>query len=283
MGARVLWVVIALVLIAAAAPAVITLLWSRALVYHPTGLSDRELSELAARPGWTSRQLEAAPGVRIYGLVRAPRDPDAPWLLFFGGNAYDLASSQYVLEEAGGAKDWGLAAFAYRGYDASDGEPSEAALLEDARLEARHLESEHGVKPERLVLIGQSLGSGVAAALASRLSTEGQPPAGLVLLSPFTAIRDLFEERVPLVPVGWAVRDPFLTRDRIGSVQSPVLLIHGAADRLIPPSHAEKLAAQLGDRAELVLLPERDHNDLWEKEDTGQVIVRFVERVTGSR
>ena len=101
-----------------------------------------------------------------------------------------------------------------------------------------------------------------------------------MLLSPFTAIRDLFEERVPLIPVGWAVRDPFVTRDRIANVSSPVLLIHGANDRLIPPEHAEHLAARLGDRAELVLLPGRDHNDLWEREDTAEAIARFVERVT---
>jgi uncharacterized protein len=270
------WTLVALALVAGAFPAVITLLYSRALIFHPTSLSSIDVDALAARPGWSRVSLEVEPGVRVVGLIRAASSSAAPQLLFFGGNAYDLASSQLVLEEIGAGHDFGLAVFAYRGYDGSGGAPSEVSLFADARKAADHLEAAFGVAPDRLVLVGQSLGSGVAAHLAGDLSAASRPPRALIMISPYTAIADLFEQRVPIVPVGWAVRDPFRTISAIDRVRCPVLLVHGDRDRLIPVSHARALKERLGDRARLVVLEGRDHNDLWEGSETSKAISELI-------
>jgi len=258
----VLWTILEWTAVIAAAPIVVMLVFGRWLVFPGTSLSEVQVYSLSRAPGWTFAPIESG-GLRLNGLVRAAT-PTAPWVLYFGGNGYDLATSQSILDDIRGEAPWGLAVWAYRGYDGSGGSASEDGLVADARAAARTLEERWGVRPASLVIVGQSIGSGVACALAADLSREGTPPAALVLISPFTSIRALFEERVPIIPVGWAVRDPFASDRRLAELGSTrVLIIHGDRDSLIPIAHGRRLAEALGDRATLLELPGRGHNDVW--------------------
>ncbi len=250
-----------LVVLAAAAPLLLTAACGRRFLYYPTGLGASERAGLALR-GWQNAELAGGAGPLV-GLVR-PGAPGAPWLLLFGGNAMDLGSGQYVLELVAGEADVGLAVFAYRGYDGSAGSPTEAGLCDDSEAVAGWLERQHGVEPERLVLVGQSLGTGVAVHLGAALADAHRPPAGLILISPYTSVARLFDEHVPLLPVGWLAPDPFRTDARLARLASPVLILHGQADTLIPISHGRANAAALGPRGRLVELPDTGHNDVWE-------------------
>jgi pimeloyl-ACP methyl ester carboxylesterase len=209
------------------------------------------------------------------GLVR-PAAPPAPFLLFFGGNAMGLSSCQEVLALSSGDAPWGLAAFAYRGYDGSGGRPTEAGLLADAEAIAAWLERTHDAPPARLVVMGQSLGTGIAAHLAAHLARRGTPAAGLVLLSPFMSMARVFAEQVPLVPIGWAAPDPYRTDRLAPDLPAPVLLIHGTDDALIRPAHGRELAALLGSRGRLLELAGREHNDLWSDRRTVAAIRGLV-------
>jgi hypothetical protein len=237
--------------------------FTRWFLYHPTRAPVARL----ARGAWRVERMPVGDGVELVGLVREG-DPGEPWLLFFGGNAMGLDAIQSVLGMIAGSARWGLCAFAYRGYDGSGGRPTEKAILRDARTIARTLASRCDVVPERLVLLGQSLGSGVAADLAAYLSRGGTPAAGLVLLSPFTSIAQVFDDHVPLVPIKWMVVDRYETDALLGDLPAPVLLIHGREDRLIDFEHSRRLATGLGERAELVGLEGRAHDDLWEDRRT---------------
>lgn len=229
-------------------------------LYHPTRVDVERL----ARGRWGLERVQVEPQVRISGLVRPAPQP-APWLLFFGGNAMGLDALQAILAMVAGPDPTGLAAFAYRGYDHSEGKPSQEAILADARKIASHLEGAHGVEPRRLVIMGQSLGTGVAVDLAAHLSTRGTPPAAVVLLSPYTSMAQVFADQVPLLPVAWAVSDPYRSEAHVDALPGPVLLVHGERDTLIRIEHSERMAAALGSRAQLLRLPHRDHNDLWEE------------------
>lgn len=234
----------------------------RSLLYHPTRLTPDELSSLAAAPGWTTARVEVTPGLSLNGLLRHPEDPAREWILYFGGNAMDLASIQWVLGALDGGRGYGLAAFAYRGYDGSGGRPSEAALFADASAVSQWLERAHGVRPERLVLAGQSLGSGVAAHLAAALGRSGRPPRAVVLVSPYSSMPRVVNDLFPL-PLGWAIPERFATDELVDTLAGPVLLLHGTEDTLIRPAHSRRLAEKLGARSRLVLLEGRGHNDLW--------------------
>jgi pimeloyl-ACP methyl ester carboxylesterase len=254
----------------------------RSYLYYPTHISDTELHTLAARPGWRLDRLRVDSDVALNGLIRPPSAADAPWLLLFGGTSMDLGSGQSILERVAGEADWGLAVWAFRGYDGSGGNPTQDGLFGDAEAQIAHLQSAYSVRPEALVLLGQSLGSGVAAHAAAWLHDRGTPPAALALLSPYTSIARLVDNRTPVISLGWAMPDSFHTDRLVERIAGPVLIIHGTDDGLIPIRHGEELAAGFGERAELLRLEGVGHTGLWDDESTVDSIRQLVREHAGA-
>ena len=248
----------------------------RSFVFHPTDTSDRRLKVIAGHDGWQRVKAPLTPSIDAVGLLRPPTRDAGLWVFAFGGNAMDLGTTRWILDDVRGTSDVGALTFAYRGYDGTGGQPSQDALLADAQTLAAWLQKERGVTPDRLVLLGVSLGTGVASQLAAALCENETPPAGLVLVSPFTSVAAIFDENVPLLPVGWAVRDPFRTDAVIGSVSSPVLIVHGVEDPLIPIEHGRALKELLGDTATLVELDGRAHNDVFDDVRAASRIRSFI-------
>ncbi len=259
-----------------ATPFLFVSLMFRSFLYYPTSLSAAEVAALAENLGFEEVRLGVASETRLVGLVRTPADPQQPWALFFGGNAMDLASSLDVLRMIDGGSGFGLAVFAYRGYDGSDGRPTEEALLHDAEAAVRWLENERDVSPADLVLVGQSLGSGIAAHVAAMLDREGRAPRGLALLSPYTSIARVFDEHVPILPVGRVVADRYDTMALIGDLTGPIVIVHGSHDEIIGIHHSEELAGKLGARARLIVLEGCSHNDLWLHSRTTDEVRRLL-------
>ncbi len=246
--------------------------------YHPTGLSPEDVQKLAEQPGWRLERLRVDEVVEVVGLVR-PAPPGAPWLFYFGGNAMSLAHSQEVLEIAAAGREVGLAVWAYRGYDGSGGEPGEDELVHDAVLEARHLLSAYGVRPARLFFMGQSLGTGVASLCAAALFESGVELPGIILLSPYTSLADVVDDKAFFL--GATVSDEFPSAEALEKLRAPVLLVHGVQDNVISVAHSRELAERLGPRATLVEV-NRGHNDLWKDPSPAlEPLWRFVDSVVG--
>ena len=244
----------------------------RALLYHPTDLAADARARLAAEPGWREAELSRG-DLALHGLVRPARSADAPWLLFFGGNATRLDASQRWLERVRGGEDLGLAVVAYRGSDGSGGRPTQRALVEDGAAAARLLESELGVRPERLAIAGHSLGAAVAAHVAMKLQEEGRTPGALVLLAPFRSVPRTAREHVwcavpCLFPDAWRT-------ERIASrFRLPVLVLHGTDDGVIPLSHGKAIAEGIPG-ARFVEVPGRGHDDVLTP-DAAAIVREFV-------
>lgn len=178
----------------------------------------------------------------------------APTVLFFhgqSGNLGDRADRMREILNSG----YGLLAPSYRGFPGSEGQPSEVAFVYDG-LELFDRLTEQG---EPVVLHGQSLGTGVAAAVAAQRPTAEL----LVLEAPFTATVDVAGERYPWLPVNLLMQDKFATRDVIDQIEVPTLIFHGTDDVVVPVHHSEALAALSGDNVRLFLIPDGTHNDLW--------------------
>jgi fermentation-respiration switch protein FrsA (DUF1100 family) len=159
-----------------------------------------------------------------------------PLILYFHGNAggLDLRAERFrAIVKAG----MGLLAIEYRGYASSTGRPSERGLKLDGEA-AYAAAITSGVEPERIVALGESLGSGVAVALAARYKV-----GALVLDSPYSSIVDVAAAAYWFVPVRTLIRDPFRNDLLIGSVDAPVLMVHGTKDRVVPFRFGEKLFA----------------------------------------
>jgi uncharacterized protein len=167
---------------------------------------------------------------------RIPPAADRPLILYFHGNAggLDLRVERFrAMARAG----MGVLAIEYRGYASSTGSPSEAGLkLDGEATYAAAIAS--GVRPERIVAFGESLGSGIAVSIAARHNV-----GALVLDSPYSSIADVAAAAYWFVPVRALLRDPFRNDLIIARVKAPTLMVHGTKDPVVPVRFGEKLFA----------------------------------------
>lgn len=185
---------------------------------------------------------------------QVPRDGARTTVLFCHGNAEnmsDLCSSLKTLHQLGHS----VLIFDYRGYGRSTGEPSEAGLYRDAEAAWRYLTEVQGLPPDRIVLLGRSLGGAVAIDLAAR-----HPPAALVVECTFASLVDIGQRQYPLLPVNWLCRDRFESIRKIPQVSCPKLFLHGTADELIPLEDARRLFAAAPEPKQFIETPGQ-HND----------------------
>lgn len=148
-----------------------------------------------------------------------------------GGALADRAARFRALTARGD----GLFAIAWRGYPGSSGEPSEEGLARDADAALAHALS-LGHRPSGVVIVGESLGSAVGVALASRRQV-----GALILEAPFSSAADVAASIYWMFPVRLLMSDPFRADEKIAHVRAPVLLVHGTADRVTPISFARRL------------------------------------------
>ncbi len=197
-------------------------------------------------------RLTTSDGERRVAWYLPPKG-DGPVFLYFGGNAEGLQPTERWAEAA--SRGAGMFALAYRGYSGSTGRPTESGLHEDARAAYRWLVARH--PPERVVIQGFSLGTGVAV----RLAAERQARA-LILEAPFTSAVDVAGTSAPFLPLRPLMRDPFLSRDWIGRVTEPVLIVHGEQDTTIRPAYGRRLYDLANQPKAFVAMPASDHNSL---------------------
>ena len=205
--------------------------------------------------------LTSSDGERLIAWHVPPKG-DKPVVLYFQGNAggLDLRVGRFKWLVETGA---GLVALCYRGYGGSTGHPSEQGLIRDA-IAAYGFAASH-YPPQRIVLWGESLGTGVATALAAE-----HQPAGLILDAPFTSAADVGAATFPFVPVRWLMRDTFHSDERIGRVHAPVLVLHGERDRVVPIRFGERLFALANEPKRMMRFADGGHVDL---DDHGAVDV----------
>ncbi|HKL24646.1 MAG TPA: alpha/beta hydrolase [Desulfuromonadales bacterium] len=217
-------------------------------------------SRQAATPGdydlaYEEIRFAAADGTRLHGWL-LPGPPDAPLVIFLMGNAgnksYRVDNLRFLIELG-----VGVCIFDYRGYGRSAGTPSEAGLYSDVRGLLEYLAG-RGWDPGRMIYFGRSLGAAVA--LQSALE---QPPAGLVLETPFTSIAAMGRRHYPLLYplLGWLVQADFDNLAKIERVESPLLVIYGETDRICPPEMVKTLYRQAPGPKQLVGIANAGHNE----------------------
>ncbi|MEJ2866360.1 alpha/beta fold hydrolase [Actinomycetospora sp. OC33-EN08] len=205
-------------------------------------------------PGARDVVLETADGPALGAwFVPAEGPRREVTVLVANGNAGDR-SLRAPLAAALRAEGFDVLLFDYRGYGDNPGSPSEEGLAADARAAHHHLVTEQAVPPQRLILLGESLG----AAVAARLATEA-PVAGMVLRSPFTDLAAVAERLYPVVPVRWLLADRFPVAELVARAGVPTTVVFGEGDRIIPPAQSKAVAEAAG--AEVVAVPDADHND----------------------
>src|SRR5262245_62543991 len=223
----------------------------RSLMYFPETL--RTAPAQAGLPEAEEVTLDTADGERVIVWHIAPRG-ERPIILYFHGNggALRYRVDRYRALTQDGT---GLVALSYRGYGGSSGRPSEAGLIEDARATYAFAAARY---PEaRLVLWGESLGTGVAVALAAEKKV-----ARLVLEMPYLSAVAIAASAYPFVPVRFLMKDQFRSDLRIRDVTAPVLIVHGDRDDVIPIGSGEQLYALIAGPKRFQRIPGAGHEDL---------------------
>ena len=191
--------------------------FQRSFIYFPP-----QVPSLAAPKTTTLAQ----PGAELRVSGRAHEGPRA--VLYFGGNAEDVTASLPLLDEA--FPGHALYLMHYRGYLGSSGKPTEQALVADALALFDRTALEH----RDIVVIGRSLGSGVAIQLAAR-----RPVSRLVLVTPFDSLAALGARQFPYFPVRWLLRDKYESGKHAPAVKATTLLVAAGDDEIITAHSTE--------------------------------------------
>jgi hypothetical protein len=200
--------------------------------------------------------FETEDGLRLEGWFTSARAPGSGYtIIVFNGNA---GHRGYRADLAARWAAHGIATllFDYRGYGGNPGLPYEEGLARDARGALAWTLAQPGVDRARVALFGESLG----AAVAIRLSLEFAP-AALILRSPFTSAVAVGRHHYPFLPIAWLLRDRYPSIDLIRSVRSPLLIIAGDDDHVVPFDDTVALYDAAPEPKRLVVVAGADHND----------------------
>jgi uncharacterized protein len=219
----------------------------RSLVFHPWP-GDPGQAEAA---GMVAVKTTAADGVSVIQWYTPPLPGQAVVVLFHGNGGTVTALEPWA--EAFRARGCGVVLADYRGYSGNPGLPSEEGLYADGRAVLDWLATQ-GVEDRRIVLLGWSLGTGVAVQMAVE-----RHPAALVLLAPYTSIADVGARRYPIFPVRMLMRDRFDSMSKIAAVDTPVMIVTGDRDRVVPPDMGHDLFAAAREPKRALFLPEAGH------------------------
>jgi fermentation-respiration switch protein FrsA (DUF1100 family) len=264
-------VVHAFVFVAVIVVAVLAFAWigQRWLIYFPdTSTPSLDRAGLARAEVVT---FMTADGLRLGAwFVAGSGSPPRPTFVVFNGNG-GHRGYRAPLAAALQRHGFNVLLTDYRGYGGNPGSPDEDGLAADAQAARAYVLGRRDVDPARVVYFGESLG----AAVALRLAVE-HPPSALVLRSPFASLASIGQHHYPLLPVRLLLRDRFPSIDRAPQVRSPVLVIAGTSDMIIPIDHTRRLYDAIT-APKIFVEIDADHNDaaLFDGEQMIQAILRF--------
>jgi len=231
------------------------LVWltQRRLVYFPTQAVPAAHSVL---PGAEEVTYPTEDGLELDGwFVRPARPLVAGTVVVFNGNAGNRAH-RAPLAAALARRGYAVLLVDYRGYGGNPGSPSESGLAADARAAVAYLRDRTGVGSEGLVYFGESLGAAVAIGLA-----RTDPPAALVLRSPFRSLADIGSTHYPYLPASLLLWDRYPNVERIVEIDVPVMVIAGSADHIVPVDHSRDVFEAAPGPKRLLVIDGVSHND----------------------
>ena len=242
----------------------------RRLIYLPYG----QVPEVSvALPGAEDARFETDDGIELRGWFLPAGSPAAgPGVLVANGNAGNR-SHRAPLALALARGGISVLLLDYRGYGGNPGTPSEEGLRRDVRAAREYLAHRAEVDPTRIFYFGESLGAAAVVDLAAE-----HPPAGVVLRSPFTSLAEVGRLHYPWLPVRQLLRDRFDSIGTIPRLKSPVLVVAGERDSIVPLDQSRALYEAAPKPKRLVVVEGADHNDaeLLDGEQLIEAVLRFI-------
>ncbi len=206
-------------------------------------------------------------GLSLSALYIPPKDQNQPVIVFFHGNGGDIGDRGYRPEPYI-PMGYGFLLAEYRGYWGNDGKPSEQGFYADARAYIEWLINDQGIQQDKIVLFGESLGTGVAVEMALRYPRT----KALVLMAPYTTLPDVGQRHMFYLPVKLLAKDRFDSLSKIGNIKVPLLILHGRKDTIVPFDMGENLFAAAPEPKKMEVFDEGGHIDLLDYGEAQRVI-----------
>jgi len=215
----------------------------------------------ALAPGAERLQVKTSDGQDLHGVHIPPsRKSGGPktLVLGFGGNAWNGEDVAAYLRDL--YPEAHVVTFHYRGYRPSTGRPSAEALLADAPLVLDA--AVERVRPDRTILVGFSIGTGVAASLANRSGVDG-----MILVTPFDSLKKVAGSMYPWLPVGLFFEHEMDAASALESSDVPVAIIAAQRDEIIPPKRTEGLRPHVSNLVFDRTIARAGHNDIYQRSE----------------
>lgn len=207
-------------------------LFQHRLVYVPSRDIVAEPSQIGL--AYEEMFIEVTEGNSIHAWF-IPAEEKKGVVLFCHGNAGNISHRLQTIEILHNL-NMSVMIFDYQGYGKSDGRPGENKTYQDAMASWKYLTEEMSIKPDKIFIMGRSLGGAVAADLA--VNTD---PAGIILESTFTSAKDIGAELFSFLPVRLLSRFEYNTMSKLRQISSPLMIVHSPGDEIIPYAHGLKL------------------------------------------
>ena len=197
--------------------------------------------------------------------------PGKPVILYFHGNAGSIAGrpQRFTYYKNAG---YGVLYVSYRGYGGSTGSPTEQGLLTDGLTAYDWLQGK-GFEAEDIVVVGESLGTGVAVHVAANRDISA-----LALEAPYSSITDVAASSYWWLPVRYLLKDRYESISRIGSIRVPLLITHGTADRVVPFEFGQRLFEAANQPKQFRTVEGAGHEAIFER-DTWAASIQFFSKV----
>lgn len=206
---------------------------------------------------------------RLQGwFIKTENFKNDPIIIYFGGNAEDISCNLSYLEVKQQAS---ILLLNYRGFGKSSGKPSQNALFADAVAVYDHLINSMQILPENIYLIGRSIGSSIAAYVASKRKT-----AGLVLITPFDSVANLAARKYKLLPLKFFLKSSFNTIEYLKAVKEKILIIAAEKDEVIPKKCLDNLVKKFHSNLDLLIIKDADHQNVADFDLFHEAICNYI-------
>ena len=243
-------------------------IFQRTFMYHP---NVKNTDSTTAQFDYKEVYINSENDIKLKSWF-AYANPNNKTILFFHGNAGELSARVYKLNKFH-ELDLNFLIISWRGFSGNNGKPTEKGLYKDAENAVAWLEAK-GINKKDIILYGESLGTGIAIEIAMK-----DQYSGVILESPYTSMIDMGKRFYPFLPISILQKDKYNSLKKLNMVKSPILVLHGKADTLVPFYMGKKIY-DVANEPKYYYFPDIDNHMMTYDQNMMKTLSNFVDEIS---